>query len=136
EANRTATTLLGIPRAHLLLMPLVRFIASVDQQTFLLLHPRLLATRTPQTFEVSMRRQDGTSCHVVAKGILVQEGEGAGRHWHIALLDLADPLQAEECYQAPSHAVNAPGQEETVALQGHVPQALFRRLASTLAHEI
>jgi len=136
EANRTATTLLGVPRAHLLLMPLVRFVAPVDQETFLLLHTRLLATRTPQTFEVSMRRQDGTSCPVVVKSILVQEGEGAGLHWHIALLHLTDPRQAEERCQPPSQAFNAPRQEETVAMQGPVPQALLGRLASTLAHEI
>jgi len=128
EANRTATTLLGVSRVLLLRAPLVRFVAPADQETFLLHCRRLFATRIPQTSEVSMQRRDGTSCHVIIRSILGQEEEGAGPYCYIVLLELANPLQvAEGCPQS-SAACNEQKQGETVAMLG--------RLAGALSHEI
>jgi PAS domain S-box-containing protein len=136
EANRTATTLLGVSGVLLLRAPLVRFVAPADQETFLLHYRRLFATRIPQTSEVSMQRQDGVSCHVIIRSILGQEEEGAGPYCYIVLLERTDPLQVEEGCPQPSTACNEQQQGETVAMPGAEQQALLGRLAGALSHEI
>lgn len=56
EANLTATTLLGVPRAAMVGQAISRFILAEDQDTYYLLRKRLLETGTVQVSELRLLR--------------------------------------------------------------------------------
>ncbi|MCC6456168.1 MAG: response regulator [Caldilineaceae bacterium] len=64
EANRTATTLLGILRDRLLEQSILQLIVAEDQPIFHGYRKQLLATQSPQRCELRMRRADGTAFYV------------------------------------------------------------------------
>ncbi len=60
EANLTAAGLLGMARDELLRQPLSRFLFPEDQDICRRYHRQLAETRTTQSFEMRIQRQDGS----------------------------------------------------------------------------
>ena len=76
EANLTAATLLGVSRSELMRRPLTRFILKEDQNIYYLHSKQLVETGRPQTCELRMMRQDGTSFWAHLDATAVQDTDG------------------------------------------------------------
>ena len=94
EANLTAAGLLRVSRAAMVHQPVSRFIHADDKDLYHLRSRRLLNTGGPATFDLRMRRGDGTSFwgHLVATSD--QDTEGS-RVLHLVLSDITEQKQAE-----------------------------------------
>lgn len=70
EANLTAVTLLGIPRASLVKQPITRFIHKEDQDIYYLQRKRFLETGNPYACDLRMVKADGSVfwAHLAATG--------------------------------------------------------------------
>jgi PAS domain S-box-containing protein len=81
QANLTASTLLGVPRAEIILQPISRFIEYHDQTVYYSHRSQLLRSGQAQSFDVRMNRANGTTfwAHIDAVAAEGNPGEPALR---------------------------------------------------------
>lgn len=77
EANRTASTLLGLPRGAPVRLPLTRFILPDDQDIYFRHRKHVLATGVVQTCELRMLRADGNPFWAQLKATTAVDADGA-----------------------------------------------------------
>lgn len=104
EANLTAANLLGVAQGKLSKLPISRFIRKEDQDIYCLLGKEFFAAGEPQTRELRMVRQDGTSfwAYLQITLALTDSGETFSR---LMLSDITNRKQAEEALHE-SHRLN------------------------------
>lgn len=104
EANLTAANLLGVAREELGKLPFSRFILKDDQDIYYLLCKNLFAAGEPQTGDLRMVSQDGTSfwAHLQTTMVLTDSGETLSR---LMLSDITNRKEAEEALHE-SHRLN------------------------------
>ncbi len=95
EANLTAATLLGVPRAVLIKERFARFVLNEDQDLHYLHRKKLLENGEPQSYILRMLKGDGTSfwARLQAAAPL---GEGIARARRIVLTDISEQVHAQE----------------------------------------
>jgi two-component system cell cycle sensor histidine kinase/response regulator CckA len=94
ESNLTAANLLGVARWELDKQPITRFILKEDQDIYYLHRKRLFETAKPQTCELQMVRQNGTSFWARLEATAAQDIDGAPIS-RIALSDITDSKRIE-----------------------------------------
>gem|GEM_PF-5060240 len=95
EANLTAATLLGVNRRALVKQPLAHFILTEDQDIFYRHYQQLLATTTPQAFELRIVKKTAEPGWVRLDATTAQDAAGA-RVCRIVLSDITALRQAED----------------------------------------
>ncbi|MBF0259405.1 MAG: response regulator [Desulfamplus sp.] len=94
ESNLTAATMLGVPRSYISTNPITRFILNEDQDIYYKHRKQLFETGEPQSFELRMKKEDGTSFWVHMEAASAHnEGEPV---LHLVLIDITDLKQGEE----------------------------------------
>ena len=93
EANLTAATLLGVDRGALRRQPLTRFLVPEDQDRYYVCRKRLLARGQPQTCELRMVRQDGSSLWVGLNATVGPGGDDAEPVCRVTLSDITPIAQ-------------------------------------------
>jgi PAS domain S-box-containing protein len=91
RANLTVTNMLGYCRKALLNQSFVRFIYEGDKDLYFLQCRQLLVSRQLQTFELRLRRHDGSLCWCGVSCGLAQEG--GGLVFRVVLTDIS-PLKS------------------------------------------
>ena len=94
QANLTAASLLGLTRTGLVAQPLTRFICSEDEDTFYLLHKRLVESGAAQSCVLRMRRSDGTQIWTQLAATVAADARGAFEA-RIVLSDLSELKRVE-----------------------------------------
>ena len=95
QSNRTAATMLGLPRQDLTGQPLYRFISRADQENISLHGRQLIEIGGVQSCELRMARRDGTLFWVQLSTIATREESGA-LTLRIVMSDIHERRQAEE----------------------------------------
>ena len=95
EANFTAGNLLGVSRNGLLEKPLSRFIAKTDQDLHYLRRKQLVAGGAAQTYDLRLRRGDGTQFRAQVSATLSQ-ADATGSGICLAFSDVSERYQREE----------------------------------------
>lgn len=96
EANRAASTLLGVPQNHLVGKPLAVFIAEGDRETF---RTRLARLQPVQDWEVCLHPRVGSPFFAVLAMTCMNDfqGQPVGLRWLVR--DISDRKQAEQKIQ-------------------------------------
>ena len=76
ETNLTAATLLGIHRKKLINQPISRFISKEDQDIYYLYRKKLFETGEPQTCDLRMVKEDGTTIWTTLVTTVAQDVDG------------------------------------------------------------
>jgi PAS domain S-box-containing protein len=95
EANLTAARLLGLDPAELLKKKFSRFIAVKSQDDFYLRQRELFATAKRQSYDLQMRRPDGTSFTTHLESMVETAGPGKAAQCLVALMDVTERVRAE-----------------------------------------
>jgi PAS domain S-box-containing protein len=98
EANLTAAQMLGLDRNRLAGKPLSRFIFRDDQDLYYLSLKELLGRKTPLTFELRMKENDGTPFWVQMKTMVAQDSQGV-LVWRASLSDVTERKKTDERLQ-------------------------------------
>ena len=95
QANLTAASMLGLARGVLLKRPFSRFILADDQEAYYLFRKKLLDTGQPQSCELRMVKQGGSTFWVRLQATIARE-DGRPPVCRVVLSDISDRKQAEE----------------------------------------
>ena len=93
QANLTACNLLGVSRAALIKRPLTAFIFREDQDRYYLFCKALLESGDPQSCDLRMAKNNGTSLWVHLSATLAQ-GVGGAPEIRLVLTDITESQQA------------------------------------------
>ena len=96
KANLTAATLLGVERGNLVGWPFSRFIVAEDQDIYYQHHRRLPAGSQRETWELRLRKGDGSAFWAQLDCRPEADAEGRYQGCRVALTDIAARRQAEE----------------------------------------
>ena len=99
QTNLTAAALLGFTRDSLIHQPFAHFIDPEDQNTFSLMHQRIMETGAPQDCELRLLRHGGTRLWARLQAIAAPAQDGAAR-FHIVLSDITERKKTEALLQA------------------------------------
>src|SRR5450759_578593 len=94
EANLTASTLLGVPRAKLVRQPLTHFVRPDDQDIFYKYYKTLFAGEEEQVCEVRLARSEARPVWVSLEATVVQD-DGGTRTCRLVISDITERKQAE-----------------------------------------
>jgi PAS domain S-box-containing protein len=95
EANLTASTLLGVPRAELVRQPLTHFVRPDDQDIFYKYYKTLFAGEEAQVCEVRLARSEACPVWVSLEATVVQD-DGGTRACRLVMSDITERKLAEE----------------------------------------
>ncbi len=95
ETNLTAATQLGFTREEMLGKPCTGFICSEDQDVLYRHRKLLFATGDPQTFELCMKKKDGSPVWTRLQTVLAQEEDGE-RVCRAVLIDISQRKKHQE----------------------------------------
>jgi len=95
EANLTAASLLGIERSALIGKSLTKFITSQSQDIFYMHWQMLLKTGIRQTFELKLKKKDGTQFPAQLECIALQDTKGKLSEIRIAVSNITKRKQIE-----------------------------------------
>jgi PAS domain S-box-containing protein len=96
EINLTGARLLGAPRDTLLHKPFILFVAPGDRQAFHAHLKRLSAGGTPQSSELEINPQQGSSCTISLESLAMVEAGGKIIQYRIAITDITRRRKAED----------------------------------------
>ncbi len=119
EANLTGANLLGVDSIALLKQSISRFMAGGSEDVFYLHRQQVLKTRTRQTCELKMVKQDGSQFYARLESVAVVEGEGEDsyeRRFRTAIIDITKPKQTEEALRRDRDALEQRVEEQTADL--------------------
>jgi PAS domain S-box-containing protein len=95
EANLTAARLLGLEPPYLLKKKFPHFIAAESQDVFYLRQRELFASAGRQSYELQMRRPDGTPFTAHVESMVEAGGPGRAVQCLVALIDVTKRFRAE-----------------------------------------
>ena len=107
EVNLTACSLLGVDRPSLLNLPLSRFLAREDADTYYFHIQQALASRNRQTCEVRLRRENGNFFQSRLESVPVTDPRGEPLGVRTVLTDITDRRNAEQNYQKAAELLKA-----------------------------
>ncbi len=150
ETNLSAATLLGVPRSLLNGKPISKFILNDDQDIFYLRWKKLLKTGKPQSFELRMKKDDGTLFWVWLEAVAVPslsrpsvKDPDPMKVFRIMLSDITISKKAEEVLKRDRTTLEKLVREsshELIEMQKELErsQRLYDigALAATVAHEL
>ena len=97
EANLTGASLLGRPRASLIMQPLTRFVAPEDQDAYYYCHKRLQETGERQVCEVRMLVQGSQTSEFWARmESIIAPGEDGAAAFRVTISDMTESKRAEQ----------------------------------------
>ncbi|MFO8091139.1 MAG: sigma 54-interacting transcriptional regulator [Desulfatiglandaceae bacterium] len=99
EANLTAATLLNVARGTLVRQPITRFILKEDQDIHYLHRKHLFETAEPQTYELRMVKQGGTSFWVRLDTTAAKDTDGTPV-CRVVIIDITEHKRVEEVENA------------------------------------
>jgi PAS domain S-box-containing protein len=114
EANLTASTLLGTPRAALMNLPLSHFIFSEDQDSFYHFRKQQFQKGQPLTCELRLVKPDGRLFWADLAGIAAQAEDGAS----LCKLVISDITERKEAEDAQKRTVKDLQQSQRIAHVG------------------
>ena len=122
EANLTVAAMLGVERRKLINQPFSRFITTDTQEIFYLHRKILIETKTGQSWELRLKKEDGTEFHARLECVVVEDDEGNITSFRVTVSDIDKPKQAEEALRE--------SKEKYRALFSNAQVALFRTRSS------
>ncbi|MCP4715776.1 MAG: response regulator, partial [Deltaproteobacteria bacterium] len=96
ETNLTGANLLGVDRILLIKKPFSRFVVRDSQDTFCSHRKHIFETKTRQTCELKMLKEDGAQFDARLESIAVQDSEGEFSRFRTAVIDITERKRAEE----------------------------------------
>ncbi len=117
EANLTASRLLGIERSSLVKQPLIRFIISEDQAGYCLQNKLLLETGMPQTFELRMMRQDGSTLWILMETSAKLSSDSGLFMYKVVMSDISIQKRLGEALQEAHNELEQRVEERTIELR-------------------
>jgi two-component system cell cycle sensor histidine kinase/response regulator CckA len=96
EANFTGAKMLGLERGRLIGRPFSRFITKDAQDNFYLYRKKIFETGIRQTFELTLKREDGSIFHAQLESIAIKETGADGNVIRTTIIDITRRRQAEE----------------------------------------
>lgn len=100
EVNLTASEMLGLARKSLLNQPFSQFIAEKDQDIHYLSRKKLLETKEVQSYELQMRKQDGSLFYAQLKSVASSAVDGDSGQFRIILINTSQQQQTETMLRA------------------------------------
>ena len=95
EANLTFAALMGMQRSAFVGRPLSRFIRRKDQDVYYLRHKYLLESGNPQSFRLSLVRDDGSQFYANLECMLVSRSDATRKHCRIIVSNITDQKKLE-----------------------------------------
>jgi two-component system, cell cycle sensor histidine kinase and response regulator CckA len=95
EVNLTGTTMLGVERRSLIAKPFSRFITGDDQNIFYSHLKRLFETKTAESCELRIAKEDDSQFYGQLKSIAIKNDDGAFTSFRVVLGDIDDRKRAE-----------------------------------------
>jgi two-component system cell cycle sensor histidine kinase/response regulator CckA len=96
EANLTGAKMLGLERGRLIGRPFSRFVAQDAQDNFYLYRKKIFETGIRQTFELILKKADGSIFSAHMESIPVKETGADGSVIRTTIIDITRRRQAEE----------------------------------------
>jgi len=115
-ANLTGAAMLAMERGLLIGRPFSRFISRDNQDIFYLEHKKLSQTKIRQTFDLKLRRKDGSEFYARLEGVAAADAEGNVHQLRITVSDVSDSRQAEEALRRAHEELEARVEERTAEL--------------------
>ena len=95
EVNLAGAALLGVERSYLANKRFSHYIAKENQDAFYSYRKRLVETKSPQSCELKMLKNDGTLFHAELKGVAVFEASANLSQYRLAVLDITQRTRGE-----------------------------------------
>ena len=134
QTNRHTTTLLGVPRSHLLDSPFSKFMSPDCADRFYLLHQSLAECQAPQSCELQLKKPDGTLFWVDLTSTSVQDESGAPT-LRVVLSDISARKLAEQQLQS-SQALACEAAEHNQAILDHMVDSVITVSAEGLIESV
>ena len=96
EANLTAVRLLGVERQTLLNRPFSRFVSQEFGDAYYLYLRRVFETRSNQTCEIKLAREDGSEFYAELESVAVKDEEGQFNLCQTMVSDITERKRAEQ----------------------------------------
>ena len=118
EANLTGATMLGVERRNLINRPFSQFITEDTQDVFYLHRQKIIETKTGQSWELRLKKEDGTEFHARLECVVVEDDEGNINSFRAAVSNIDERKQAEEALRE--------SEEKFRSLVGNIPGVSYR----------